>query len=375
MTTPEQAVVEQVNVLIIGGGVIGCALAAEVAQHTSDVFLVEQMPRVGMMTSSRNSGVIHSGIYYTPGSLKARFCVEGNRQSYEFCQAHDVPHRKTGKFVVATTSEEEAELGSLLERGRANGVEGLELVTAARLAAHEPNIAARSALWVPSAGLLASEELVKAYARLATERGANIVTHARLESAECSRSAARVRTTRGDIEARVVVNCAGLYADAVAALFGNHSYRIYPVRGEYWEARKARSNLVNGLVYPAPDPGGLSLGVHLTCTLWDTLLIGPNARHVESKEDYESDREPVESFCAQARRLLPQLTPGDLRPSYSGLRPKLVPPGQDGHGDLIIAPVPECPCLIHMVGMDSPGLTAAGSLARHVSTLVRDRLR
>ena len=352
----------------------GVYLVPAFAGLGAPLFLLEQMPRVGMITSSRNSGVIHSGIYYMPGSLKAQHCVEGNRLSYEFCQAHDIPHKKTGKFVVATTSEEEIELRRLLERGCANGVEGLELVTATRLAAQEPNIAGRCALWVPSAGIVASEELVKAYARLAVERGANIVTHAKVEAVESGSSASRVRTTRGEIEARVVVNCAGLYADSVAALFGNDSYRIYPVRGEYWEARKARCGLVNGLVYPAPDRDGLSLGVHFTRTLWDTLLIGPNARHVQDKDDYESNREPVESFCARACRLLPQLTPEDLRPSFSGLRPKLVPPGQAGHGDFIVDADQRHPHVIHMVGMDSPGLTAAGSLARRVSAMVADIL-
>ncbi len=366
---------ERVNVVIVGGGVVGCAVAAEVAQLTEDVFLLEQMPRIGMMTSSRNSGVIHSGIYYQPGSLKARHCVAGNRLTYEFCAAHDVSHRRSGKFVVATVPEDEPELQRLLERGRENGVPGLELVSAAKLRAHEPNIQGCCALWAPSTGLVSSEELVKAYARVATNNGVNIITHATLEAAEPSNSGFRLRSSLGEIETRVVVNCAGLYADEVASKFGDDSYRIYPVRGEYFETRKSKAGLVNGLVYPAPDRDGLSLGVHFTRTLWGTLLVGPNARHVESKEDYESGREPVESFCARAQRLLPQLQPEDLVPSYSGLRPKLIAPGKEGHGDFVVTRGWQHANVVHLVGIDSPGLTAAGSLARQVAGMVADSLQ
>ncbi|MBI4462041.1 MAG: FAD-dependent oxidoreductase [Acidobacteria bacterium] len=370
---------EQARVVIVGGGVVGCALAAEVALHFEDVFIIEQMPRVGMVTSSRNSGVVHSGIYYPPGSLKARYCVDGNRLTLEFCAAHNVPHRKTGKFVVATTPEEEVELEHVLARGRANGVAGLELIPQARLNKHEPHVRGRVALWVPSAGILESEELTKAYARVAANRGAHIVTNAKLEGVEPRPNSVRIRSTAGELEAQVFVNCAGLFADEVAALFGPHNYRIYPVRGEYWEVVKQKAYLINGLVYPAPDPTGLSLGVHFTKTLWGTVLIGPNARYVADKNDYERDRETLDSFLARARRLLPDLAPEDLRQAYSGLRPKLVPPdagsGPDSkHADFVITRDPDYPHVIHLIGIDSPGLTAALSIAREVTSLIIESL-
>ena len=365
---------EEARVVIVGAGVVGCAIAAEVSRRTQDVFLLEQMPRIGLGASSRNSGVIHSGIYYSPGSLKARHGVEGNRLTYEFCAAHSVPHRPTGKFVVATTPEEEAQLGELLARGRENGVTGLELVTAAELHQHEPHVAGRAALRVPSAGLVDSEALTQAYARLATAQGAHIVTNAKLEAVEPGPASVRIRSTAGELTTRVFVNSAGLFSDEVAALFGNLGYRIYPVRGEYWEAVKTKAYLVNGLVYPAPDPSGLSLGVHFTKTLWGSLLIGPNARHIADKNDYEHDREPLEPFCARARRLVPELAPEDLRPSYSGIRAKLVPPDKTGHGDFVVTPDPNYSNVIHLIGIDSPGLTAAGSLARYVAKLVAEIL-
>jgi len=366
---------ERANVVIVGGGVVGCAIAAELAARTTDVFVLEQMPRVGMATSTRNSGVIHSGLYYPPDSLKARHCVEGNRLTYAFCAAHDVPHKRTGKVVVGITEEEENQLTQLLERGRQNGVEGLELVSAKQLKQREPHVAGRAALWVPSAGLVESEPLVKAFAALAAQRGAYIATDARLESVTPRADSIRATAANvGEIETRVFINAAGLFADEVAALFGNRAYTIYPCRGEYWEVAREKASWVNGLVYPAPDPTGLSLGVHLTKTLWGSLLLGPNARYVNDKNDYERDLEPRESFCARAQKLLPQLEPEDLRPGYSGLRAKLAPPGHRGLLDFVVERDPQFPNVIHLVGIESPGLTAAPSLARHVAQLATESL-
>ncbi len=171
-----------------------------------------------------------------------------------------------------------------------------------------------------------------------------------------------------------MVNAAGLFADEVAGMLGNTRYRIYPVRGEYCEVTRAKSYLVRALVYPLPHPEGLSLGVHLTRTLWDTVLVGPTARYVSDKNDYESDRLPVEEFVRRAKRLLPEIAAADLTLAYSGLRPKLVPPGGSGFGDFVITRDPSFPCVIHLVGIESPGLTAAPSIAEHVFELAAEVL-
>jgi len=171
---------DQANILIIGGGVIGCAIARAVSERWQDVFLVEQFPKLGMATSTRNSGVNHSGIYYPQGSLKARLCVEGNRLTYEFCEKHKVPFRHCGKLVVAADSHEQPALLALKKRGEDNGVEGLELVDAAEIRKREPHIRGVAALHVPSSGIVSAEELVHAYARVATNQGANTVTHAKV---------------------------------------------------------------------------------------------------------------------------------------------------------------------------------------------------
>ena len=371
---------ERANAVIIGGGVVGCAVARTLSARWSDIYLLEQMPRLGMATSTRNSGVIHSGLYYTPGSYKAHLCLEGNRLTYEFCAAHGVPHRRTGKLVVAATPQEERELAKLLERGQVNGLEGLRIVDRAAIRASEPHIAGVAALEVPSTGIVASEELVKAYARVAAGQGASILTHARVQRLEPQRDSVRVWVRIGEgadapaefIEARCVVNAAGLFADEVAAMLGNTNHRIYPVRGEYCEVVRARSHLVNALVYPLPHPEGLSLGVHLTKTLWGTVLVGPTARYVSDKNDYEHDRLPVEEFARRAKPLLPEIEAADLTLAYSGLRPKLVPPGAKGIADFVITRDPNVPQAIHLIGIESPGLTAAPAIANHVAQLAAD---
>ena len=357
---------------------MGCAVARAVSRRWSDVFLVEQMPKLGMGASTRNSGVIHSGIYYPKGSLKARHCVEGNRLSYEFCEKHNVPHRKTGKLVVAANAHEEHELEVLAQRGLDNGVEGLTIVGPKEIQAREPHVRGTAALDVPSTGILSAEDLVRTHARLAVEKGANIVTHAKVVALTPTPGAVRVDLEIGDegdvqkesIEARCVVNAAGLFADEIAAMLGNKSWRIYPVRGEYCEIRGPRSNLINSLVYPLPHHDGLSLGVHFTKTLWGTLLLGPTATYVESKDNYERGRLPIRDFAESAKTLLPEVEERDLQLGYSGLRPKLVPPTGKGIADFVITRDPAVPQAIHLVGMESPGLTAASSVANYVYQLV-----
>jgi len=372
---------DRANILIIGGGVVGCTIAHAVSQRWQDVFLVEQFPKLGMATSTRNSGVIHSGIYYPKNSLKARHCLEGNRLTYEFCAKHNVPHRHTGKLVVAANAHEEAELLALQKRGEDNGVEGLRVIGPAEIRAREPHIAGTAALDVPSTGIVSAEELVHAYARVASASGANIVTRARVVSLEPTAGGMiRVGLRIGDaqdsqeekVEARCVINAAGLYADEVAALLGNRSWRIYPVRGEYCEVRGPRASLINSLVYPLPHADGLSLGVHFTKTLWGTFLLGPTATYVEGKDNYERGRLPIAEFARSAKTLLPEIEERDLQLGYSGLRPKLVPPGGKGIADFVIERDAAVPQAIHLVGIESPGLTAAPSIAEHVSQLVAE---
>jgi glycerol-3-phosphate dehydrogenase len=375
---------DRANIVIIGGGVVGCAIARAVAAKWEDVFLLEALPALGLGASTRNSGVIHSGLYYPPGSLKARHCVRGNHLTYEFCAAHNVPHRNTGKLVVASSDADAAQLAALVEIGRANGVENLRIIDRPAIRAREPHIEGHQAIEVPSTGIVSSEDLVKAYARTATERGANVVTNAKVERLESLREGIRVVSTAGEIETGCLINSAGLFADEVAGLLGSQmaEHTIYPVRGDYCEVTPSKRNLVRGLVYPMPHTDGLSLGMHLTKTLWGNVLIGPTARYIKDKTDYERNRETVEEFARHAKLLLPEITAEDLVPAYSGIRAKLAPPANSsteksqakGITDFIIQRDPEFPRVVQLIGIESPGLTSAPAIAEQVSELVAEIL-
>jgi glycerol-3-phosphate dehydrogenase len=371
------------NILIIGGGVVGCAVAHAVSRRWSDVFLVEQTPKLGMGASTRNSGVIHSGIYYPPGSLKAQLCVEGNAMMYAFCAEHGVPFRHCGKLVVAESGKQEAALEHLAQNGRANGVQGLRIVDRATVRAREPHIEALAALEVPSTGVLSAEDLVKTLARLATAQGASILTHTRATRMEPHADFISVTLSEGEpddpqtlneetVEALCVINCAGLFADDIAAMLGNTTHRIYPVRGEYCELTREKSYLINNLVYPLPRDDGLSLGVHLTKTLWGTVLVGPTADYIEEKTDYERNRLPVEEFLRRAQPMLPELQLEDLKLAYSGIRAKLVPPGHSGIADFIIERDAKVPRAIQLIGIESPGLTSSLAIAQRVTSLAAE---
>jgi L-2-hydroxyglutarate oxidase LhgO len=369
---------DQTNVVIVGGGVVGCAIAEALSRRWADVFLVEQYPKFGMATSSRNSGVIHSGIYYPKHSWKAKHCVAGNRLTKEFCVRHNVPHRTTGKLVVAKDASEVPELLALKKKGEENGVEGLRLIDAAEIRAQEPHVCGFAALEVPSTGICSAEELVHAFARVAEGRGANLVNHAKVMALEPKKDTVEVRLRIGDeeqseeetIAARCVVNAAGLYADEVAAMLGPRPWKIYPVRGEYCEIRGPRAELIRNLVYPLPHHDQLTLGVHFTKTLWGTTLVGPTATYVDGKENYERDRMEVAEFAADAKTMLPEIREQDLQLGYTGLRPKLKAPGEKGVADFVIEADREVPRVIQLVGIESPGLTAAPAIAEHVAGMV-----
>jgi glycerol-3-phosphate dehydrogenase len=362
------------NVVIIGGGVVGAAIAAEISRHTEDVFLLEALPRLGLGTSTRNSGVIHAGIYYKPGSLKALHCVRAVPMLYEFCEAQGVPHRRTGKLIVADSIDQLPILEDLKQRGETNGVQGLEIVDQPFIRKVEPNIASPIALWSPVTGIVDAEELVRALTRIAKANGASILPGTRVIGAELKNGLVMLRTEREEVAARVVINAAGLYADDVARMFGYNQYTIYPCRGEYVEVLPQMREFINGLVYPLPLPTGHGLGVHFTRTTAGALLIGPNSRHVKSKDDYESDRTPLKDFFESARVMAPCLRIEDLRLSYTGIRPRLAAEHQHEFFDWVIERDPQSPSVIHLIGIESPGLTAAMSIGKSVCEMAREVL-
>jgi len=359
----------RVDVAVIGGGVTGLASALAIAQRGASVCVLERESKPGRATSTHNSGVIHAGLYYPTGSLKATLCVEGRDRLYEFCPAHRVPHARCGKLVIAANDHEIAGLESLQKKAIENGVR-VELVDAAFIKNKEPNVRAVAALWSPDTGIVEAEALVKALEHLCREHDVAIVVGSPLTGAAAHADGIELVTPHERLVASTVVNASGLYADVTSRQLGATDFHIYPCRGEYAELKPSRRAMVNGLVYPLPHASGAGLGVHLAKTTWGSVTLGPTIHYQESKDDYEGGRLALEDFVEPAQHLLPWVTIADLQPGGSGIRAKLHPPSES-FADFLIRRDRENPFVIQAAGIDSPGLTsclAVGNLIARIAS-------
>ena len=354
-------------IAVIGAGVVGLACARALVKRGRPVCVIETRTRPGQESSTQNSGVIHAGFYHPAESLKTKLCHDGRARLYAFCREFDVPHVACGKLIVGGEDDEPA-LDALLKQARANGAR-LEPVDVAFVREREPHIAAAHALWSPDTGWIDADAYVRALAAEVVLHDGVLLVGTAVTGVERRNGRFAVTTPRETIDADVVINAAGLYADAVSAMAGGEAFHIYPCRGEYAELAPRARSLVRGLVYPVPHPSGHGLGVHLTKTIGGAVWIGPTIRYQDDPSDYERDRIALEDFLEPTRALLPTITLGDLRFAGSGIRAKLHPPSER-FADFLIREDKKVAGLIHAAGIDSPGLTASLAIGEYVANLL-----
>ena len=387
------------NVIIVGGGVVGLGVALEITRRFPHLrlLLLEKEDRVARHQSGHNSGVIHSGVYYKPGSLKARLCVSGAAAMIEFCREHGVAHNVCGKVIVATHAEELPRLEELRQRGEANGLAGLRLIVPGELREIEPHATGLRALLVPSTGITDYAKVSEKYAELISARGGTVLTSAAATGIRRSASEIVVETSRGAFSTISLINCAGLHSDRICRMAGDDpGVMIVPFRGEYYDLAPERASLVRALIYPVPDPRFPFLGVHFTRRISGRVDAGPNAVFALAREGYRhtdiSVRDLVSSlafpgfwrmarknwrngldefrrslskpaFVRALQRLLPEISETDLVPGGSGVRAQALKPDGTLVDDFLFVPSGK---ILHVLNVPSPAATASLAIGKTI---------
>ncbi|MEK9802675.1 MAG: NAD(P)/FAD-dependent oxidoreductase [Curvibacter sp.] len=363
---------EQVDTVVVGAGVVGLAVARALALAGREVLVLEAFEAIGTQTSARNSEVIHAGLYYPQGSLKARLCVQGKQMLYAYCAERGIAHRRCGKLVVATSREQLGPLQHLIARAAANGVEDLVLLTREQARSLVPALECVAAVHSPSTGIVDSHGLMLALQGDLENAGGMIAFNSPLEAARITPQGIELTARDGtQLRARAVVNAAGVSAPSLARRFEGldpvHIPGEYYAKGNYFTL--AGRSPFGRLIYPVPEAAGL--GVHLTLDLGGQAKFGPDVQWVDSPEDLVVDPARGEGFYAEVRKYWPGLPDGALQPGYAGIRPKISGPAEAARDFMIAGPqVHGVPGLVHLWGIESPGLTSSLAIAAHVETLL-----
>jgi L-2-hydroxyglutarate oxidase LhgO len=363
-----------VDCIVIGAGVIGLAVARALAQGGREVIVLERERQFGMHTSSRNSEVIHAGIHYEPGSLKARMCVAGRSLLYRYCAERGIPHRRCGKFTVAGSEEEVAALENIAATARANGVMDLEWLSEREALRAEPQLQCVRALSSPSTGIIDSHSLMLSLLADAEARGAAIAYGTAVTAMRATPAGIEIAVNEEDApvaRARVVINCAGLWADQVASCIEGfppqHIPKIRYAKGSYFSL--SGPSPFSRLVYPVPRSGG-HLGIHMTLDLGHAARFGPDSEWIE-RIDYSVDSARVGLFAEAIRRYWPGLDAARLLPAYAGIRPKISGPGEASRDFCISGPSSHgVRGIVNLFGMESPGLTSSLALGETIATMI-----
>lgn len=363
---------------------VGLAVAQEIGKSVPQVIVLERHETFGQETSSRNSEVIHAGMYYPKDSLKARLCVEGNQLLYEFCRHHDIPHKKIGKLIVATKKEDMSILESLLRQGQENGVTELKMLDEKTLKKMEPHVESLSALYSSSTGILDTHRFMDILYQKAKEKGVMTAYRCDVTAIKKTRDGYHigVRNMGEELEfhTKVFINCAGLDSDSIAQMAGfdieRLGYRLHYCRGQYFRVGYHKAALIQRLIYPAPKPKQGGLGIHVTLDLGGGLRLGPDDEYLDNREkNYEVDSSRKRDFYKSVLEFLPFIEEDDLTPDTAGIRPKLQGPNDDFR-DFVIQEESQhgFAGFINLIGIESPGFTASLAIAKYVKEKVGEIL-
>jgi L-2-hydroxyglutarate oxidase LhgO len=367
------------EITIIGAGVIGLAIAEKVSEENKNVFLIEKHPSFGQETSSRNSEVIHAGIYYTKDSLKAKLCVEGKRLLYDYCKKYDVPFNNCGKLIVATTEQEIGVIEGIRLNAVKNGVDDLKVLGREQISELEPNIFALKALFSPSTGIVDSHSLMKQYETNSVNNGCQIAYGSEVTGISHIKNGYKITLIDADkkpysFTTRTVINSAGLTADKVSEMVGitDNNLTILFCKGEYFRINPPKNRLITRLVYPVPHPNMEGIGIHVTIDMGGGVKLGPDVKYLESNiYDYKLTESKQEAFYRSAKKFLPFLEFGDIAPEMAGIRPKIQKPGEPLKDFYIVEETERgLPGFINLIGMESPGLTSSIAIAKYVNSLI-----
>jgi len=368
-----------VNITVIGAGVVGLAISQKITETNDNVFVIEKHNTFGQETSSRNSEVIHAGIYYPKGSLKAKLCVEGKHLLYNYCIRYDVPYKRCGKLIVATSEDEIRVIEGVRETAIKNGVDDLIVLDRERIKEMEPAIFALKALFSPSTGIIDSHSLMKQYETNTINNGGQIVYGSEVVAIKKIDTGYRVTIKDPDgkkycFTSGKVINAAGLSSDIVSEMTGikDETLKIVFCKGEYFRINPPKNRLLNRLIYPVPHPKLEHIGVHVTVDLSGGVKLGPDVRYLESNiQDYRLTPSKQEAFYLSAKKFLPFLEFDDISPEMAGIRPKLQKPGEQIRDYYIKEESGRgFPGFINLIGMESPALTSSLAIANYVANLV-----
>lgn len=369
------------EITIIGAGVIGLAIAEELSSEHSNVFLIEKHITFGQETSSRNSEVIHAGIYYIKDSLKARLCIEGKSLLYDYCKKYEVPYNNCGKLIVATVQEEIEIIENIRKTARNNGVYDLVALERNQIAELEPSIFALKAIFSPSTGIIDSYSLMKQYATNTINNGGQIVYGTEVIGVKKINKGYEITLLDADkreysYTSGIVINSAGLTSDKVSEMVGiyDENLRIYFCKGEYFRVNPPKNRLIKRLIYPVPHLNMEGIGIHVTIDMSGGVKLGPDVKYLESNVyDYRMTASKQESFYKSAKKFLPFLEYGDISPDMAGIRPKIQKSGQPQRDFYIMEEAGRgYPGFINLIGMESPGLTASIAVAKYVKNLINN---